>query len=95
MAKAVILKTDKGVMIMGAIQSSNGAWFNADGCYKYCQEETPWKSAHQSHKLIHNSSLIGKETTSDDWYLHRENFVDIEIPFTCTQKYINEYRKVM
>lgn len=90
MAKATILKTNIGIMVMGSIQCSNGAWFDAEGCYKYCNEEE--KSdifcKLQSDKLIYNSTLLSREPEApDDWYKHRENFIDIEIAFECNQSY--------
>ena len=33
MAKITILKTNKGTKILGAIQCSNGAYWDAEGCY--------------------------------------------------------------
>ena len=85
--KVVILKTDEGVRLKGNMQCSNKAWWDAEGCFNYCQERTEDMSRHQSLKLKSASTTIGHETTTDDWYRHRENFIDVEIniPVECTQ----------
>lgn len=88
MAKAVVLKTNMGVFIMGTIQCSNGTWFNAEGCFKYCQGKTESLSKHQASKLIVNASKLGHEKKDENWYKFRENFVDIEIPVKCSQCYL-------
>ena len=41
MAKVVILKTSEGVKLIGNFQCSKGAYWNAEGCFKYCN----WKKA--------------------------------------------------
>ena len=91
--KAVILKTNNGIMLMGAIQSSNGAWFDAEGCYQYCNcENTKAGTLNQVHKLLYSSTKIGSlPKESEDWYRNRENFIDIEIPYQgVIQTWINE-----
>ena len=52
MAKGVILLTDDGVHLLGTIQCSNGAWFDASGSFKYCNcEATESMNKHQAFKL--------------------------------------------
>ena len=34
--KGVILKTDDGIKLFGCLQCSNGSWYTAEGCFKYC-----------------------------------------------------------
>lgn len=87
MAKAVILKTNEGIRLIGTTQCSNGAWWDAEGCFKYCQEDTEFISQHQAFKLCAVATSLGNEKQSKDWYKHRENFIDIEIPFECSQEY--------
>ena len=87
MAKAVVLKTDVGVKIIGCLQCSNGTWFDAEGCFKYCQEESDFLSEHQANKLKGCSSTLGHDKTQKDWYKHRENFIDVEIDIDCIQSY--------
>lgn len=36
MTKVTILRTNKGTKILGTMQCSNGAYWDAEGCYKYC-----------------------------------------------------------
>ena len=36
--KGVILKTDDGIKLFGCLQCSNGSWYNAEGCFKYCND---------------------------------------------------------
>lgn len=88
MAKAVILKTNKGVRLMGTMQCSNGHWFDAIGCFNYCNT-TPFNimSEHQASKLIYSSTIIGAECTDDEWYKNKENFIDIEIDYETNQSY--------
>lgn len=84
MSKAVILKTDRGVMIMGAWQCSNGSWFDAEGCFKYCNIDgkSDVYNEHQAKKLSFMSAHLAFRPKHDkDWYKYRENFIDIEIPF--------------
>ena len=91
MAKAVILKTDTGIYLLGAMQCSNGAWFDAEGCFKYChQEGTDFWNKLQADKLKCTATQIGRDKFSEDWYKHRENFIDIDVPFECTQNYIHK-----
>lgn len=90
MAKATIFKTNIGIMMIGSIQCSNGAWFDAEGCYKYCNEDGMSNifNKSQSDKLIYNSTLLSREPKApDNWYKYRENFIDIEIAFECNQAY--------
>lgn len=88
MAKAVILKTNHGTYIIGSLQCSNGAYWTAENCYKYCDEESDFLKAHQASKLIEASTKLGHDKVlEDDWYKNRDNFVDVEISFETSQKY--------
>ena len=91
MTNVVILKTDVGLRLLGAMQCSNGAWFDATGCFNYCKEENDSLAAHQAKKLKIMSALIGREKAPADWYKHKENFIDYKIDlgsdFICTQEY--------
>lgn len=89
MAKAVVFKTDNKIKIIGTTQCSNGLWFDAEGCFQYCQAESEGMSEHQALKLCMAASTLGwmKEKQGADWYKHRENFIDIEVPFDCIQTF--------
>lgn len=78
--KGTILKTDEGTLLIGAIQSSNGASFDAEGCYKYCNQEgkSDYYNLHSSRKLKGCSTLLNHEKQSEDWYKSRNNFIDTE-----------------
>ena len=94
MAKAVILKTNEGVLMVGAWQCSSGAYWDAEGCFNYCNSEVnEWRKKHQAQKLIYNSTTLGHEPkTEEEWYKNRENFIDIEIPYdNVNQEYCQEY----
>ena len=83
MSKAVILKTNEGILLVGAWQCSNGAYFDAEGCFKYCNSaESELTNKHQSFKLTSLATPLGfRPKEKDDWYKHRENFIDIGIPY--------------
>lgn len=90
MAKGVILLTDKGVKLMGSIQCSNGSYFDAEGCFNYCNgEKSELLNKHQANKLVANAtSLNVRENAEDeDWYKNRENFKDVEIDYNVDQTY--------
>lgn len=89
MAKAVILKTDRGLKIMGSIQCSNGCIFDAEGCFRYCNEHiSEHRDRLQAQKLMYASGTLANEPNEkEDWYKDRENFVDIGIPYECDQSY--------
>ncbi len=89
MAKAVIFKTNKCTRIMGNTQCSNGAWFSAEGCYKYCNDNgSDFLDQHQADKLIYNSTLLGHDKVDNEkWYKDRNNFVDIEFDYDVNQEY--------
>lgn len=93
MAKGVILKTDRGVMLMGAIQCNNGSYFNAEGCFKYCNvnyttsKQISWHR-HQANKLIGCSTLLShNELAEPNWWENRGNFIDVDIPYEIDQSY--------
>lgn len=93
MAKAVVLKTNYGVNLIGAWQCSNGSYWDAEGCFNYCNNErTESMNRHQASKLIYNSTTLAfNPKTDEDWYKHRENFIDIEIPYdNVIQEYIQK-----
>lgn len=83
MAKAVILKTHKGIMLIGSWQCCNGAYWDAEGCFNYCNDTTSeYNKKHQSVKLYTNATLLGPNPkATEDWYKYRENFIDIEVPY--------------
>lgn len=83
MSKAVILKTDRGVMITGAWQCSNGTYFDAEGCYQYCNGQVnDFWNEHQTRKLLYEATTLGHRPKQDkDWYKNRENFIDVDIPY--------------
>lgn len=89
MAKAVILKTDRGIKIMGSIQCSNGCSFDAEGCFRYCNEHiSEHRDKLQAQKLMYASGTLANEPKEkEDWYKDRTNFIDIEIPYECDQSY--------
>lgn len=92
MAKAVVLKTDKGIKLIGSWQCCNGSYWDAEGCFKYCNsEENEYRNMHQANKLIYNSTTLGfYPKTNENWYKNRDNFIDIEIPYDDV---IQEYKK--
>lgn len=92
MARAVVLKTSEGVKLIGSYQCSNGKYWDAEGCYWYCNIGTSERSnALQAQKLVSNATFLGFEPKmGEDWYKNRENFVDIEIDY---QDVVQEYQK--
>lgn len=88
MARVTILKTNIGTRILGTTQCSNGSWWDADGCYKYCNnEDSEFMRRHQASKLISISSDFGTIKAEERWWENRENFVDVEIDFETIQSY--------
>lgn len=92
MAKVVILKTDQGIQLVGNIQSSNGAYFDAEGCFRYCNEnKSEQRNRLQATKLSCISTLLAYEPKSGfDWYKRRENFIDTDVQYECDQSYKKE-----
>lgn len=90
MAKAVVLKTNIGVLLLGSFQNIDGKWFDAESCFQYCKEETDLLVSHQVKNLISLTTKIGSEKTAFDWYEHRNNFIDVELPIKCSQEYKEE-----
>lgn len=91
-AKGVVLKTDQGIMLMGAIQCSNGAYFDAEGCFKFCNVSYMIPkhqiSRHQANKLIGCSTTLSRNEFAEyNWWENRANFIDVEIPFEIDQSY--------
>lgn len=92
-AKAVILKTNSGIKLLGRMQCSNGAWWDAEGCFKYCNDDKlgDFYKDLQASKLKSVSTDIGNEANGDKlWYTHRENFVDVEIDYETNQEYVSK-----
>lgn len=90
MAKGVILITDEGVKLMGTVQCSNGAWFDAEGCYNYCNSsDKEINNKHQAFKLSASATILSvrKGLASEDWYKHKENFKDVNIDYEVDQSY--------
>lgn len=88
MARATILRTNVGTKILGTTQCSNGSWWDADGCYRYCNsEDTDFMRRHQASKLVGISSDFGYDKVEERWWENRENFVNVEINFETNQNY--------
>lgn len=90
MAKGVVLLTNEGVKLMGSIQCSNGGWFDAEGCYKYCNSErTKGLNRHQAFKLAASATSLNVRPgfRPENWYEDRENFVDVNIDYEVDQSY--------
>lgn len=90
MAKGVILLTDEGVKLIGTIQCSNGNWFDAEGCFKYCNsEETEPRNKHQAFKLKASATALNvrQNFRTADWYKNKENFIDVDINYCVDQSY--------
>ena len=92
MARVVILKTDQGIQLLGSTQSSNGAYFDAEGCFRYCNEnKSEQRNRLQATKLSYIATLLAyKPKSESDWYKHRENFIDTEVKYECDQSYKKE-----
>lgn len=80
--KAVLIKTDDGIMIFGSCQSSSCEQWDADGCHRYCNSGiSETSNNHKSLMLKSGATIIDpKVVVNSSWYKDRENFVDIEIP---------------
>ena len=91
MAKVTILKTNKGTRMLGATQCFNGAYWDAEGCFKYCNDaSSDFLNEHQSNKLLSISTELGHESVSDkEWWKNRDNFIDAKIDYEVNQKYVN------
>lgn len=89
MSKVVILVTNNGTKLIGTTQCSNGSWWDAEGCYKYCNSEgDEYWNQHQANKLLAIATDLGRDSVKDDkWYKNRNNFIDIEIPYNTEQRY--------
>lgn len=89
MAKVTILRTNKGTKILGTMQCSNGAYWDAEGCYKYCNNmDTDFMREHQAFKLVSIASDFGHDCVNEEhWWKNRENFVDAEIDYDVVQTY--------
>lgn len=89
MAKAVVLKTDHGIKLFGNTQCSNGLWFDAQGCFNYCNMEVSENMQQlQASKLIYGSTTLASNPKQcSDWFKNRENFIDVEISYECDQSY--------
>lgn len=90
MAKVTILKTNKGTKILGATQCSNGCYWDAEGCYRYCNNtmNTDFMREHQAFKLVSIASDLGHDCVNEEqWWKNRDNFVDAEIDYDVVQTY--------
>lgn len=89
MAKVTILRTNKGTKILGATQCSNGTYWDANGCFNYCNSmDTDFMNQHQSNKLLSISSDLGHDYVDEvEWWKNRNNFIDAEINYKTTQIY--------
>lgn len=96
-ARGVILLTDEGVKLMGAIQCSNGAWFDSEGCFKYCNsEKSEYTNEHQAFKLKASATSLNVRPglKDKDWYKDRNNFIDVNIDYTVDQTYNIDINKL-
>ena len=89
MAKVTILRTNKGTKILGATQCSNGAYWDAKGCYTYCNSmDTDFMKEHQAFKLVSIASDLGYDCVDEEqWWKNGDNFVDAEIDYDVVQAY--------
>ena len=102
MTKAVIIKTKDGTYLMGNRQCSNGYWFDAEGCFNYCnkvgkdgdaEDEKDFLSQHQSKKLLHASTLIGNDfVIESNWYKNKDNFIEIGIDLRQEYEYLRRIK---
>lgn len=76
--RATVLRTDRGTRLFWTFQDNRGYFFDAEGCYQYCQENGA-KGKIQARKLIHLSKKILDHTEPENWYRYRNNFMDLEI----------------
>ena len=68
MEKVTILRTNKGTKILGTMQCSNGAYWDAEGCYKYCNNmDTDFMREHQAFKLVSIASDFGHDCVHVDY----------------------------
>ena len=76
--KGVILKTDDGIKLFGCLQCSNGSWYNAEGCFKYCNDnKSERRNMLQASKLSASATYLAlSPKATKDWYKHRENFIN-------------------
>jgi hypothetical protein len=76
--KGVILKTDDGIKLFGCLQCSN-----AERCFKYCNHnKSERRNMLQASKLSASATYLAlSPKATKDWYKHRENFIEIEIPY--------------
>ena len=95
MSRVTILRTNKGTKILGTTQCSTGAYWDAEGCYRYCnllgtnlKGSYPSMEEHQASKLLMFASDLGNDCVNEEkWWKNRENFVDIEIGYEVDQTY--------
>lgn len=90
MTKVTILKTNNGTKILGTMQCSNGAYWDAEGCYKYCNNvgDSEIRKEVQAHKLLTITADLGHDSVEEkEWYKNRDNFIDVEIPYYTNQEY--------
>ena len=98
MAKGTILKTNKGIFLMGSIECSNGSKFDADGCYRYCNESDcdMVLTRVRVNNLIEVATLLSREVLADkSWYEYRNNFIDVDVDFECDQSYMDRQQNII
>ena len=89
MAKITILKTNSGTRMLGATQCSNGAFWDAEHCFTYCNNNgSAFLNEHQASKLVACSVELGNDVSSEkEWWKNRNNFIDVEIDYEVSQDY--------
>lgn len=97
MSRITILRTNKGTKMLGSTQCSTGAYWDAEGCFRYCNSmDTKIMNEHQASKLLMIASDLGNDCVNEeDWWKNRDNFIDIEIDYNVDQTYhFNHQKKV-
>lgn len=83
MAKAVILKTNDGIKLVGVINRNDIVLENAESYFNSCNNnKNDFFNMQQLSKILAKATHLSlTPVAGNDWYKHRENFVDIEIPY--------------
>ena len=74
MPNEVLLKTDKGELLLQSFPDCTGKMFDAEGCYQYCQN-TDYPGL-QARKLIRMAKKVGDKKEDKEWYRKKSNFID-------------------
>lgn len=82
MAKAVILKTNDGIKLVGVIKRNDIVLESAESYFNSCNNnKNEFFNMQQVAKLLANATHLSLTPVAEnDWHKHRENFVDIEFP---------------